>query len=162
SIATGGHAGDERSMCEAIALCLRHGVAIGAHPSFPDRAHFGRRELSLPPADVHALVRDQVELLAALCTGSGTALAHVKPHGALYNLAAREAGTAEAVAQAVHDCDPRLWLYALAGSELARAGARIGLQVAQEVFAERAYDADGRLVPRDQPGAVVADVEAAL
>lgn len=162
SIATGGHAGDERSMCEAIALCLRHGVAIGAHPSFPDRAHFGRRELSLPPADVHALVRDQVELLAALCTGSGTALAHVKPHGALYNLAAREAGTAEAVAQAVHDCDPRLWLYALAGSELARAGARIGLQVAQEVFAERAYAADGRLVPRNQPGAVVADVEAAL
>ena len=162
SIATGGHAGDARSMREAVALCLRHGVAIGAHPSFLDRAHFGRRELSLPPAEIHSLVRTQVELLAALCTESGTTLAHVKPHGALYNLAARDAGTAEAIAHAVHDCDPRLWLYALAGSELARAGARLGLPVAQEVFAERAYAADGGLVPRGQPGAVIDHLDAAL
>ena len=162
SIATGGHAGDAPSMREAIALCLHHGVAIGAHPSFVDRAHFGRRELSLPPAEVHALVRDQVELLTGLCTEAGTTLAHVKPHGALYNLAARDVDTADAIAHAVHDSDPRLWLYALADSELARAGARLGLPVAQEVFAERAYTADGRLVPRDQPGAVIPDVEAAL
>ena len=162
SIATGGHAGDARSMREAIALCLRNGVAIGAHPSFVDRAHFGRREQALPPAEVHVLVRRQVETLAALCTEADAGLAHVKPHGALYNLAARDAGTAEAVAYAVRDCDPGLWLYAQAGSELARAGARLGLPVAQEVFAERAYTADGRLVPRDQPGAVIPDLATAL
>lgn len=162
SIATGGHAGDARSMREAIALCLRHGVAIGAHPSFDDCEHFGRRELSLPPADIHALVRAQVERLAALCTDAGTTLAHVKPHGALYNLAARDAPTADAIARAVHDCDPRLWLYALAGSALARAGARLGLAVAQEVFAERAYASDGGLVPRGQPGAVIEGLDAAL
>jgi len=162
SIATGGHAGDARSMREAIALCLRHGVAVGAHPSFLDREHFGRRELSLPPADVHALVRAQIEQLAVLCVEAGTTLAHVKPHGALYNLAARDAASARAVAQAVFDCDPRLWLYALAGSELARAGAALGLAVAQEVFAERAYAAGGGLVPRAHPGAVIEDLDAAL
>lgn len=162
SIATGGHAGDEASMRAAIALCLGHGVAIGAHPSFIDRMHFGRRELALPPAEIHALVRAQVEALATLCAQAGTRLAHVKPHGALYNLAARDAQVADAVARAVRDSDARLRLYALAGSRLVDAGRRLGLAVAEEVFAERGYAADGSLVPRGQPGAVVERVEDAL
>lgn len=162
SIACGGHAGDEASMREAIALCLRHGVAIGAHPSFVDRAHFGRRELAVPPAELHALVRAQVEALATLCAQAGTRLAHVKPHGALYNLAARDVRVADAVAGAVRDCDARLRLYALAGSHLVAAGRRLGLAVAEEVFAERGYAADGSLVPRGQPGAVIERVEDAL
>ncbi len=162
SIATGGHAGDEASMREAIALCLRHGVAIGAHPSFVDREHFGRREWSLPIADIHALVRAQVEAIAALCAQAGARLAHVKPHGALYNLAARDAQVADAVAQAVRACDPRLRLYVLAGSRLVEAGRRLGLAVAEEVFAERGYAADGSLVPRGGPGAVVERLDDAL
>lgn len=162
SIACGGHAGDEASMRGAIALCLRHGVAIGAHPSFIDRVHFGRRELAVPPAELHALVRAQVEALATLCAQAGTRLAHVKPHGALYNLAARDAQVADAVAQAVRDCDARLRLYALAGSRLVAAGRRLGLAVAEEVFAERGYAPDGSLVPRGQPGAVFDRVEDAL
>ena len=96
SIACGGHAGDEASMRETVALCLRHGVAIGAHPSFEDRAHFGRRELALAPGEVHALVLAQVRRLAAACEAAGARLRHVKPHGALYNLAARELDTARA------------------------------------------------------------------
>src|SRR5690606_15220128 len=148
SIATGGHAGDTSSMREAIALCLRHGVAIGAHPSFVDREHFGRRALALPADGVYALVRGQVGLLSALCVQAGTGLAHVKPHGALYNLATRDAAVAAAVAQAVRDSGEGLHLYALAGSQLAQAGRRLGLPVAEEVFAERAYAADGSLVPR--------------
>lgn len=162
SIATGGHAGDASSMREAIALCLRHGVAIGAHPSFVDREHFGRRELPLPADGVYALVRGQVGLLAALCVQAGAGLAHVKPHGALYNLAARDAAVAAAVAQAVRDSGEGLHLYALAGSQLARAGRRLGLPVAEEVFAERAYAADGSLVPRGQPGAVLERLDDAL
>jgi len=155
SIACGGHAGDTASMRQAIALCLQHGVAIGAHPSFVDREHFGRRELSLPAADIQQLVVEQVGTLAALCREAETSLQHVKPHGALYNLAARDTATADAIAQAVHDCDPGLFLYALAGSELSAAGRRRGLRVIEEVFAERGYTAGGRLVPRDQAGAVI-------
>ncbi len=162
SIATGGHAGDEASMRQAIALCLRHGTSIGAHPSFLDRAHFGRRELALTPAEIHTLVRSQVDALAALCAPAGATLAHVKPHGALYNLAARDVQVAEAVAQAVRDCDPRLRLFALAGSRLADAGRRLGLGVVEEVFAERAYAGDGSLVPRDRPGAVIEHLGDAL
>lgn len=162
SIATGGHAGDESSMREAIALCLRHGVAIGAHPSFVDRAHFGRRELALAAAEIHALVRAQVEGMAAVCAQAGARLAHVKPHGALYNLAARDAHVAAAVAQAVRDVDAGLRLYALAGSRLVDAGRRLGLAVAEEVFAERGYAADGSLLPRGQPGAVLDRLDDAL
>ncbi|WP_058834970.1 5-oxoprolinase subunit PxpA [Luteimonas abyssi] len=162
SIACGGHAGDPASMREAIALCLRHGVAIGAHPAFEDRAHFGRRELPLTPAQAHALIGRQLAPMAAACAEAGTRLAHVKPHGALYNLAARETAIADAVATAVHAFDPDLWLYALAGSALAAAGRRHGLAVAEEVFAERGYTAAGQLVARGQPGAIVDTLPDAL
>jgi len=162
SIACGGHAGDEASMRATVALCLRHGVAIGAHPSFVDREHFGRRELGLGAGAIHVLVLAQVRRLATVCEAAGTRLRHVKPHGALYNLAARDADVADAVAAAVQATDPTLWLYALSGSALAEAGRLAGLQVAEEVFAERSYTVEGRLVPRDQPGAVIDDLDASL
>lgn len=162
SIACGGHAGDEASMRATVALCLRHGVAIGAHPSFVDREHFGRRELDLGAGAIHVLVLAQVRRLATVCEAAGTRLRHVKPHGALYNLAARDADVADAVAAAVQAIDPTLWLYALSGSALAEAGRLAGLPVAEEVFAERRYTVEGRLVPRDEPGAVIDDLDASL
>jgi UPF0271 protein len=162
SIACGAHAGDASTMREAVALCLAHGVAIGAHPSFEDREHFGRRELALPVAEIRALVARQIALLASACSEAGVRLHHVKPHGALYNLAARDRGVAGAIVDAVRDADPKLILYGLANSELTAAGEAAGLRVAHEAFAERAYDADGRLAPRGTPGAVVEGFEDAL
>jgi len=162
SIACGAHAGDEATMRESVALCLAHGVAIGAHPSFEDREHFGRRELALAPADIRTLVTRQVALLASACADAGARLHHVKPHGALYNLAARDRGVAAAIADAVRAVDPGLVLYGLANSELTAAGEAAGLRVAHEAFAERAYDADGRLAPRGTPGAVIEGFDEAL
>lgn len=162
SIACGGHAGDDASMGESVALCRRHGVSVGAHPSFEDRAHFGRRELDLAPADLHALTLAQTLRLARICDAAGVPMRHVKPHGALYNLAARDARAADAVAGAVAEVDRRLRLFALAGSALASAGRRLGLAVAEEAFAERSYRADGSLTPRGEPGAVIEDLDTAL
>lgn len=162
SIACGGHAGDDDSMRAAIALCLRHGVAVGAHPSFEDRAHFGRRELAIAPDAARAMVARQLARFAAVCTAQGTSFHHVKPHGALYNLAARDAAIADAIVDAVRAQDPALALYALSGSALARAGEAAGVRVAHEVFAERRYEADGSLTPRTTAGAVIEGVDDAL
>jgi len=162
SIACGAHAGDAGTIRASIALCLAHGVAIGAHPSFEDRDHFGRRELALPVASIHALVARQVSIVANACADAGTRLHHVKPHGALYNLAARDRAAAAAIAAAVREADPGLLLYALSDSELAGAGEAAELRVVREAFAERAYDADGRLAPRGTPGAVIEGFDAAL
>lgn len=162
SIACGGHAGDAASMRRAIALCLEHGVAIGAHPSFEDRSHFGRRELPITPEGAHVLVWKQTEALAEAAASAGTSLHHVKPHGALYNLAARDDAIAQAVAEAVRGIDDSLWLYALAGSRLVRAGRAAGLRAAPEAFAERRYAADGQLAPRDLDGAVIDALDPAL
>lgn len=156
SLACGFHAGDPASLRDAIAACCAAGVAIGAHPSFADREHFGRRELSLTAADIRALVGYQIGATAALARAAGARLAHVKPHGALYNLAARDPETAAAIAAAVRDVDPSLRLYGLAGSALTRAGEEAGLRVVHEVFAERRYLANGQLVPRSEPDAVIA------
>ncbi|HEY9142829.1 MAG TPA: 5-oxoprolinase subunit PxpA [Arenimonas sp.] len=155
SIACGFHAGDPSRMRDTVALCLQHGVAIGAHPSFDDRANFGRTEHPITPADAHALVSYQIGALAGLARAAGARLAHVKPHGALYNQAARDPALADAIAAAVRDADPGLRLFGLASSALTAAGERLGLAVAHEVFAERRYDADGRLAPRGSPGAVI-------
>jgi UPF0271 protein len=162
SIACGGHAGDAASMHATVALCLAHGVAIGAHPSFEDREHFGRRELGIPVAAIHASVKRQVEVLASICAAHGARVNHVKPHGALYNLAARDRQVADAIAVAVREIDPSLILFGLSGSCLADAGRARELQVAHEVFAERSYDADGRLAPRGTPGAVIDDLDTSL
>ncbi len=162
SIACGGHAGDAGSIRQAVALCARNGVAVGAHPSYADRAGFGRREVEMEAGAIEALVAQQVEAVAAECHRQGVPLCHVKPHGALYNRAARDAATAEAVVAAIHAHDPALWLYALAGSELAREGEARGLRVAREAFAERRYEADGSLTPRSHPGASIEDLDGAL
>lgn len=162
SIACGGHAGDAGSMRATVELCLRHGVAIGAHPSFDDREHFGRRMLPVTPLQVMALVTRQISALADVCVSAGTRMQHVKPHGALYNLAARERVIADAIAAAVAQADRSLVLYGLAASQSTAAGEAAGLQVAHEVFAERRYERDGTLTPRDHPDAVIDDIDAAL
>lgn len=162
NIACGWHAGDARLMQRTVAAALDRGVAIGAHPSYPDREHFGRREMQLKPDDVRADLIYQIGALAALVRAQGGALHHVKPHGALYNQAARDPVLADAIAAAVLDVDPSLALYGLAGSELLRAAVRAGLRPVAEVFADRGYRADGSLVPRSQPGALVDDVDEAV
>jgi UPF0271 protein len=162
SIACGGHAGDADTMRATIAACVRHGVAIGAHPSLPDREHFGRRDLPVTPEQTRAFVRAQVDALAAIAATQGARLHHVKPHGALYNRAARDRAIADAIAAAVRDCDPALWLVGLSGSALTDAGAAAGLRVAHEAFVERRYEADGTLTPRSHPDAVIADLDESL
>ena len=157
NIACGYHAGDADSMREAVALARDCLVAVGAHPSFPDREHFGRREMRLSADDIHECIRAQVEALATVAAAEGTRVRHVKPHGALYNMAARDEEVAEAVARAVHDADPALLLFGLSGSMLMKVAGRIGLRTVSEVFADRAYRADGSLLPRDQPRSVLHD-----
>ena len=157
NIACGAHAGDPATMRATVRAARQHGVALGAHPGFADREFFGRRELALPPAVIGALVYAQVAELHAIALNEGALLTHVKPHGALYNLAARDVAVADAVAAAVARVDAGLWLYALAGGQLLAAGRSHGLRVAAEVFADRTYQADGSLTPRDSPGAVIAN-----
>jgi UPF0271 protein len=155
NIACGLHAGDEDTMRRTVALCQQHGVAIGAHPSFDDREGFGRREAAWTPAEVYTLVLDQIILLAEIAAAHGAQLVHVKPHGALYNMAARDPVLADTVARAVRDADPMLLLVGLSGSALPAAGKAIGLRVLHEVFAERRYESDGTLTPRSRPDAVI-------
>ncbi|HEY4435852.1 5-oxoprolinase subunit PxpA [Lelliottia wanjuensis] len=162
NIACGFHAGDAQTMRESVREALKNGVAIGAHPSFPDRENFGRTAMNLPPETVYAQMLYQIGALAAIVRAEGGQLRHVKPHGMLYNQAAKDAQLADAIARAVHDVDSGLILVGLAGSELIRAGERYGLATREEVFADRGYRADGSLVPRSEPGALIADEEQAL
>lgn len=162
NIACGWHAGDARLMQATVAAALVRGVALGAHPSYPDREHVGRREMQLPPDAVRADLIYQIGALQALVRAQGGRLHHVKPHGALYNQAARDALLAEAIADAVRAVDPGLAVYGLAGGELLRAAERAGLRPVAEVFADRGYRADGSLVPRGEPGALVQDVDEAV
>lgn len=160
SIACGGHAGDEASMRAALRQCARHGVAAGAHPSYPDREHFGRRPVDLSPAQAAASLAEQLQALQALAFDEGVPLRHVKPHGALYNRAADDAELAAALAQAVRDADPRLALMGLAGGALLDAGRAAGLRVIAEGFADRGYDAAARLLPRGGAGALLGEAQA--
>ncbi|WP_324724385.1 5-oxoprolinase subunit PxpA [Lelliottia sp. JS-SCA-14] len=162
NIACGFHAGDAQTMRESVREALKNGVAIGAHPSFPDRENFGRTAMNLPPETVYAQMLYQIGALAAIARAEGGQLRHVKPHGMLYNQAAKDAQLADAIARAVHDVDSGLILVGLAGSELIRVGERYGLATREEVFADRGYRADGSLVPRSEPGALIADEEQAL
>lgn len=161
SIACGGHAGDAASMRAALELAVAHGAAVGAHPGYPDRARFGRHALPARPEQIVAWVTQQTEALAEEAARLGLRLAHVKPHGALYNVAAVDDDVAAAVAQAVAAFDAGLVLVALAGSRLVDAGRAAGLAVLNEGFADRRYDAAGRLVSRETPGAVLHDPDAA-
>lgn len=162
SIACGLHAGSPRDMQSTLRACLDRGIAIGAHPGFDDREHFGRRELQLDAADLRALLRYQLGALQAMLRAEGGRMAHVKPHGALYNLSARDPDTARIIAEEVARCDPQLKLYGLAGSCSIEAARERGLTAVGEAFAERRYDRHGRLCPRSQPGAVIDSVEASM
>ncbi|HEX2860596.1 MAG TPA: 5-oxoprolinase subunit PxpA [Lacunisphaera sp.] len=160
NIACGGHAGDGTTMRATVQLALRHGVEIGAHPGFPDRENFGRTERPATPGEIRGWVLAQTRALMAVADGCGGRVGHVKPHGALYNLAARSPEIAGAVADGVWAADPRLRLVGLAGSAMIEAGMQRGLGVVNEAFADRAYVADGSLAPRSQPGAILEEREA--
>ncbi|WP_354692558.1 5-oxoprolinase subunit PxpA [Phytobacter sp. RSE-02] len=162
NIACGFHAGDAQTMHECVQEALKNGVAVGAHPSFPDRENFGRTAMQLPPQTVYAQTLYQCGALAAIVRAEGGRMVHVKPHGMLYNQAAVDPTLAEAIARAVRDCDPSLILVGLAGSELIRAAKHLQLTTREEVFADRGYQDDGTLVPRSQPGALITDDETAL
>ncbi|NIF22968.1 5-oxoprolinase subunit PxpA [Candidatus Pantoea multigeneris] len=162
NIACGFHAGDAETMLQSIRWAAEYGVAIGAHPSFPDRENFGRSAMQLAAETVFAQVVYQVGALKSLAESQGQRLVHVKPHGMLYNQAAEDAVLADAIARAVLAVDPHLILVGLAGSESILAAAHHGLVTREEVFADRAYQANGALVPRSQPGAVLEDAHQAL
>jgi UPF0271 protein len=149
-------------MRETVLLARDHGVAVGAHPSFPDREGFGRRDLQLPPLQIEDIVVSQIEALAAIAAAEGVRLQHVKPHGALFNVAVRDRSVADAIARAIALVDPALILFGLPASELIAAGKAAGLRTACEAFADRAYRPDGTLVPRTQPGAVIDDAAQVL
>ena len=160
SIACGVHGGNAEVMAATVALAIRRAVRIGAHPGFADRDHFGRRELPHDSETIRNLVIDQVRALADIARQQGSRVRYVKPHGALYNMAARDSQMASAVAEAVADVDASLTLVGLSGSELIRAGDAAGLKTASEAFADRGYQADGSLAPRDIAGAVLSDPDA--
>ncbi|MGC4192577.1 MAG: 5-oxoprolinase subunit PxpA [Thermomicrobiales bacterium] len=161
NVACGFHGGDPVMMAHTVARAVANGVAVGAHPGFPDRGGFGRRVLSATPEEIHADVVYQVGALMAFCVAAKVPMQHVKAHGALYNLAVKNGAVADAIAQAVAAVDRSLLFFALPGSELERAGEAAGLHVAREAFADRAYHDDGSLVARSHPGAVIHDPELA-
>jgi UPF0271 protein len=157
NIACGFHAGDPGVMRATVALAREHGTAAGAHPGFPDLVGFGRREMKATPREVEDLVAYQIGALAAIAAAQGVRLAHVKPHGALYNMAARDVDLADAIARAIAAVDPSLALFGLPGSQSLEAAQRHKVRAVSEAFADRAYRRDGSLVPRNEPGAVIDD-----
>lgn len=162
NIACGWHAGDAKTMRQCVRWAIEHGVAIGAHPSFPDRENFGRSTMHLPPDEIVANVLYQVGALAAIAKAEGGQLSHVKAHGQLYNQAVKEPELADALCEAVRRFDPSLRFFGLAGSGMIDAARRAGLTPVEEVFADRGYMPDGSLVPRSQPGALIEDEEQSL
>ena len=162
NVACGFHAGDPGIMRATVALCVQHGVAIGAHTSLPDLQGFGRREMRVAPDEVYAQTLYQLGALHAFVRAAGSHLHHVKPHGALYNMAARDRTLADAIAAAVRDFKPTLILTGLAGSALVDAGRAAGLPVQREGFCDRRYRRDGTLTPRSGPGAVIEDIDDAV
>lgn len=162
NIACGYHAGDPQSIWTAITLARDHGKTIGAHVSFLDRTHFGRKEMDVEPGEVYEWVEQQLVLFKEIADALEMEVHHVKPHGALYNQAARDIGIAQAIATAVRDFDPRLLIYGLSGSLLVKEARLIGLQTIHEVFADRRYQDDGSLRPRHEPGALIHEPGKAL
>ncbi|MBS1558208.1 MAG: LamB/YcsF family protein [Bacteroidetes bacterium] len=157
NIACGYHAGDEDEMKYVIDLCLQQGVAVGAHPSFLDRKNFGRTNMFLPSSEVTQLVMDQLYRINQIAQPLGAQLHHVKPHGALYNMAAKDAGLAQAIAKAIKEFNSQLILYGLAQSVMIAEAQKLNLKTAHEVFADRTYQPDGSLTPRTQPNALLND-----
>jgi len=159
NIACGYHAGDKDTMKRVIKLCLLHKTNIGAHPSFPDRNNFGRTAMQLSDEEVYVLVTKQLQLIAGIAKECGAGLHHVKPHGALYNMAAADASLARTIAKAVKDFDHSLIYYGLSGSVMIREAEACGLMTANEVFADRSYQSDGSLTPRLSPGALLTTID---
>lgn len=162
NIACGWHAGDPVIMQKTVDLSRKKGVAVGAHPGYFDLMGFGRRNMNVTPEEVKSYVKYQVGALKAFTDFEGLKLQHVKPHGAMYNMAAKDYSLALGIAEGIKEIDSQLILLGLAGSELIKAGKEVGLTVASEVFADRAYTKDGKLVPRTTPGAVIHDKEIAI
>ena len=162
NVAAGFHAGDPSVLRDTIRLAKAHGVAVGAHPGFPDLVGFGRRELNVTPQEAEDFVLYQIAAVAGVAAAEGVAIQHVKPHGALFNMAVRNAELAAAIARAVTAFDKALILFGLPGSEILAAGRAAGLRVAAEVFADRAYEADGSLTSRRKPGSVIHDPAAVV
>jgi len=162
NVACGWHAGDAATMLQTVKWAIERGVAIGAHPSFPDRENFGRTEMQRDPGVVYADVLYQMGALNGIVRAQGGQLSHVKPHGALYNQAARDPELAQAIVGAVRDFDSDLVFFGLAGSHMVRVAREAGLRVKEEVFADRGYNPDGSLVKRGTPGALHEDEAVAL
>lgn len=162
NIACGFHGGDPGVMRKTVLLALQNGVAIGAHPGLPDLIGFGRRNMEITSQEAYDMVVYQVGALEGFVKAAGGKMQHVKPHGALYNMAAKKQELAEAIAEAVYKVNPELILFGLSGSELVLAGERIGLRTAHEVFADRTYQPDGALTPRKQPDALITSQEQAV
>ena len=161
NIACGGHAGDEATMTGVVRLCRQFGVQIGAHPGYPDREHFGRAALDLPPEVISRLVCEQVQALDDIARATGAAVCHVKPHGALYNQASSDRSVAAAVGEGVRRCNRGALLVGLAGTVMLDVWKEQGFAVASEVFADRRYAHDGSLRPRSLPGALISNPEEA-
>lgn len=162
NLACGFHASDPMVMKKAVENCKAAGVAIGAHPGFPDLQGFGRRNMQIPPEEVKAMVMYQVGALDAFCRANHLTMQHIKPHGALYNMAGKDYALARSVCEAVAEVNPELILIAQAGSQLQKAAEELHLPVAKEVFADRAYEEDGSLVARGKPGAMITEEEEAI
>lgn len=155
NIACGFHAGDYNVMNETVQLAQQNQVSIGAHPGFYDVLGFGRRNIDMNPKEVYNLVLYQIGALYSFCRSHHASLTHVKPHGALYNMAAKDEALAYAIAKAIYDFDPKLFLYGLSGSELIKQGQKVGLRTISEVFADRTYQKDGSLTPRSKENALL-------
>lgn len=162
NVACGYHASDPMVMAKTVAMAKEAGIRVGAHPGFPDLMGFGRRNMAVTPEEAKAYVLYQLGALDGFCRSQGIRLQHVKPHGALYNMAAKDYELAKGICQAVAEFDKDLIVLALSGGQLARAAQDMGLRTALEVFADRAYEEDGTLVGRGKPGAMVTDEEEAI
>lgn len=162
NIACGFHAGDPTTMRETVKLALEKNVGIGAHPGFQDLAGFGRRHMAVSPQEVYDLIIYQIGALYGFVKAEGGSLKHVKAHGAMYNMAVTDAKISEAIAEAVYKVDPELVLFGLSGSEIIKAGDKIGLRTANEVFSDRTYQPDGTLTPRSQDNALITDPQEAI
>jgi UPF0271 protein len=157
NIACGFHAGDPAVMKKTVEMAVANGAGLGVHAGYPDLVGFGRRKIDVSPSDVYTMVVYQIGALAAFAKAAGSKLQHVKPHGAMYNMAAKDAKLAAAIAKAIYDVDKSLILFAQPGTESIKEAKKIGLRTACEVFADRSYQDDGTLTPRSQPGAMITD-----
>jgi len=162
NIACGYHAGDEKTMRQTVELCKKYSVAVGAHPSYLDRENFGRTDMLLHPGEIYEMIVKQINSLEKIAAAADVPVHHVKPHGALYNMAARDKGLAPFVALAILDTNSKYLLYGLSGSYLVKEGKTLGLKIVNEVFGDRTYKDDGSLTSRTKPGALIENADAAI